>query len=162
MQHRSALVCLLMSGIYIFIQTTPSSSCDEALCRLILSRCFSLSAYHLLSYKTQALILSSGTFLAALSPSACGAAACGLAAQPVQCIPPCNKLLVQSPGPAAVGYWLARPQQESHTKRLCVSQALGPPWEEARQRCEWVTRSVPRQQGAHLFHRKLGFQHRCA
>lgn len=70
--------------------------------------------------RTQAIIMSSGTFWqGSLSLCACGVAARGLAAHPVQCIPPCNKLLVQSPGRAAVGYWLARLQQ-SPTQRGSV------------------------------------------
>lgn len=48
-----------------------------------------------------------------------------------------------------------------HKEALCESGSQAP-WEEARPHFEWDTHSVPRQQGAHLFQRRLGFHHRCA
>ena len=48
-----------------------------------------------------------------------------------------------------------------HKEALYDSDSQAP-WEEAQPHFEWDTHSVPRQQGAHLLHGKLGFHHRCA
>lgn len=56
----------------------------------------------------------------------------------VQHIPPCNKLLVQSPGLAAEDSRPARLQPRAwHKEALCVSGAHRSPWEEAWPHFEW-------------------------
>lgn len=100
------------------------------------------------SHKMQALIFSSGTFWQC-SPCACGAAGCELAVRLVQCIPPCNKLLVQV-SLLWASSWPGH-SRDPHKEALYESDSQAP-WEEAWPHFEFDTLLLPRQQGAHLFH----------
>lgn len=94
----------------------------------------------------QALIFFSGDIWQGPLCVSVVAADCGLAALSGLHIPPCNKLLVHSPGLAAVGCWLTRVQ---HTRTLCVSSGSQTSWEEALPLYEEDT-TLPRQQETHL------------
>lgn len=73
-----------------------------------------------------------------------------------QCIPPCNKLLVQVSALWASS-WPVH-SGDPHKEALYESDSQAP-WEEARPHFESDTHAVPRQQGAHLyFSRKIAFQ----
>lgn len=64
--------------------------------------------------------------------------------QPVSCIPPCNKLLVQVSLLWATGW-------QGHTKRLCMREIHMPPWEEAGTHFEFLVHTWCHDSKEHTF-----------
>lgn len=102
--------------------------------------------------------------LAVLSLCACGAAACGLAVQPAsQCSAFLHVISCLFRAQVSLQWATAWPSDSRvpHKEALYESGSQAP-WEEAQPHFDSDAHSVPRQQGAHLSHWKIGFQPRCA
>lgn len=157
-------LCVNLSRPILLVVGNKTSlpSCEEWLCQhaSILTR-GTVQSPHLLScsqMRHKRSVFSSGTFWRRSPLRA------PVVQQPVswlssQCIPPCNKLLVQVSALWASSWPVC--SRDPHKEALYEADSQAP-WEEARPHFESDIHAVPRQQGSHLyFSRKIAFHLRC-